>query len=51
MVGDRFVAPISLADTVEGVVTSYNEDSGFVTLITDDGESWKGYEYQLETIN
>ncbi|GHG07886.1 hypothetical protein [Thalassotalea marina] len=50
MIGERFLAPINRADTVEGIVTSYNEDSGFVTLITDDGESWKGYEYQLETI-
>ena len=51
MVGERFLAPINLADSVEGMINSYNEDSGFVTLITDDGESWKGYEYQLESIN
>ena len=51
MLGQRFLAPVSNIDMVEGIVTSYNEDTGFVTLITDDGESFSGYEYQLETID
>lgn len=50
MLGKRFLAPVSIADFVEGVITSHNEDSGLVILTTDDGEYWNGYEYQLETI-
>ena len=51
MLGERFLAPVDRANHVEGIITSYNEDTGFVTLFTDDGESWKGYEYQLEPID
>ena len=50
MIGQRFFAPINALDYVEGIVTHYNEDSGFVTLITDEGDCFKGYEYQLEPI-
>lgn len=51
MIGERFLAPIDSVDYVEGLVTHYNEDSGFVTLITDEGECFKGYEYQLESLD
>lgn len=51
MIGERFLAPIDSLDYVEGLVTHYNEDSGFVTLITDEGECFKGYEYQLEPVD
>ena len=50
MLGQRFLAPINGVDFVEGIITHYNEESGFVCLITDDGESFRGYEYQLEPI-
>ena len=50
MIGQRFFAPINALDYVKGIVTHYNEDSGFVTLITDEGDCFKGYEYQLEPI-
>ena len=50
MIGQRYSAPINRADHAEGVVTKYDEDTGLVTLISDDGEEWSGYEYQLETI-
>lgn len=32
-------------------VASYDEATGHVTLMADDGELWKGYDYQLEAIN
>ena len=51
VIGQRFLAPIDSLDYVEGLVTHYNEDSGFVTLITDEGECFKGYEYQLESLD
>ena len=50
MIGETFHAPINRADYIEGTVTAYNEDSGRVTIETDEGEVWSGYEYQLESL-
>jgi hypothetical protein len=46
--GKRFLAPTCRSGYVEGVITKYDEDTGRVTLLTDDGDLWQGYEYQLE---
>lgn len=50
LVGNRYLAPTGRADHVEGEVTQYDKESGRVVLLTDDGEIWSGYEYQLESI-
>mgnify|MGYP000740052940 CR=1 FL=1 len=50
LIGERFMAPTSNADFVEGVITLFDNDSGKVVLTTDDGDRWKGYEYQLESL-
>jgi hypothetical protein len=51
VLGKRFLAPINRCDYVEGIVTHVNVDSGYVTLITDEGEVFKGYEYQLQPVD
>jgi hypothetical protein len=51
LVGLYFSAPTSHGSSVEGVVTSHNEATGEVALADDDKEIWKGFEYQLETVN
>ena len=48
MIGQRFTIPLNLCDSVEGIVIKYDEDSGKVVLMSDDGEKLEGYEYQLE---
>jgi hypothetical protein len=50
MLGKRFSAPINQVDTIEGIVTSYDDNTGSVSLLTDDGDIFHGYEYQLESI-
>jgi len=50
VIGERFTAPTGYADFVEGVVTFFDSDSGKVILTTDDGDSWQGYEHQLESL-
>lgn len=50
MLGERFIAPTSLSETIEGVITYYDEESGAITIITDDGDKYNGYEYQLESV-
>ena len=48
LVEKRFSAPINNADLVEGTITDYDVDTGYVSLTTDEGEVFYGYEYQLE---
>lgn len=30
-----------------GIVTSYNEETGIVIITDEDGDKWRGYEYQV----
>ena len=50
MIGQVVLAPLNSADQVEGIVTSYNEDNGKVTVFTANQEVFIGYEYQLEFV-
>lgn len=50
MVALRCLFQLNEIDTEESLITHYNQGSGFVVVMTDDGESFKGYEYQIELI-
>lgn len=50
MIGCFVSCPISEADWVEGRVTSFDEDSGRITIKDECGETYTGYEYQCEII-
>lgn len=40
--------PISAFDFWQGTVVEVNEDTGEVHVIDDEGQRWRGYDYQLE---
>ena len=48
LVGEFFSAPTGIADNVDGVVVAHNTETGHVTLATEEGQLWHGYEHQLE---
>lgn len=47
--GLRVEFPVDRFEFLEGIVESFDEDSGLVVVLDDDGNRWKGYEYQLHT--
>lgn len=46
--GLRVEFPVDRFEFLEGVVESIDEDSGLVVVLDDEGNRWKGYEYQLQ---
>lgn len=50
MIGETFFVPTSIGSGVEGVVIDYEEDTGRVSIETDEKEILHGFEYQLESL-
>lgn len=48
--GLRVEFPVNRFEFLEGVIESFDEDSGSVVVLDDDGNRWKGYEYQLQSV-
>lgn len=46
MIGEKVMIQLGVAEDVECIVKSYDEDSGFMTAEDEDGHIYKGYEYQ-----
>jgi hypothetical protein len=49
-IGRAVEFPLDIAGHETGVIETYDEDSGAVTVKAEDGEVFNGYEYQLEYI-
>lgn len=50
MIGKKVVVPVSTGSDVEGIVETYNEETGVITVKDEDGDLYEGYEYQAITI-
>ena len=51
MVGKIVEFPIAAGVYETGVVRSFNETNGRLEVISDAGETWYGYEYQVSIVN
>ena len=51
MIGQRVEFPIEWGIYEEGVVSQYNDDTGEIVVKDDNGDLWKGYEYETTTID
>jgi hypothetical protein len=49
VIGMRVEFPINAGEWGTGTVSSFDEDTGLIAVRDDDGELWKGYEYQVVT--
>jgi len=50
VIGQRVEFPIERGIYEEGVVEEYCENSGLITVVDDENNRWKGYEYQVVLI-
>lgn len=51
LVGARVEFPIAAHEYIPGIVESIDEVTGKLRVIDEFGVIWRGYEYQLQSIN
>jgi hypothetical protein len=47
MIGQNVIVPVGVGSDVEGVVIQFDEDSGLLIMLDDEGDKYQGYEYQV----
>jgi hypothetical protein len=50
MIGELVIIPLGHGSDVEGIIEKYEPDSGAVVVKDEEGNFYKGYDYQLTTV-
>ena len=50
LLNKKVTVPTGISCSIDGTVIFENEDTGKIIVLGDDGNTWHGFEYQIEHI-